>query len=236
MLRLYGKKEIRLGVRSISLPLDVEDIFENSDLIEFKKGKMRYKNLSKEEVKWVNFLAQELVAYNDWCIDLGNKFDEKRKKLEKNSELSQKLTQGLSFLREQANYGAFFLERCHFVLEAQKQNGPLQAQEMQKMQASLTTIKAENEALRARVAELENVLQKATEGEKKGIDPRERKTFLKLIHAALSLERRFSPSNSSLAGLLAAKTQELYPAKPVDNDTIKKKLNEIIALHKDFSE
>ena len=101
---------------------------------------------------------------------------------------------------------------------------------------SIEKLQAENEKLKARIAELENALQKATAGVKKAVDERERKTFLKLIHAALSLGRKFPVSDRSLASLLAKKTQELYPSKPVNNDTAKNKLNEIIKLYEEISE
>jgi len=70
----------------------------------------------------------------------------------------------------------------------------------------------------------------------KPIDPREKKTLLKLIHAALSIERKKDIKDRSLTGILVAKTQELYPSKSVDADTVKKKLNEIRKLYEELSE
>ena len=103
-------------------------------------------------------------------------------------------------------------------------------------EAALAAQKAENESLRAKIAELENAPQKAAEGATKPIDPREKKTLLRLIHAALSLNKSYSVDYCHLAGILVAKCQNLYPETAPDQDTVKKKLNEIIALYAKESE
>lgn len=87
------------------------------------------------------------------------------------------------------------------------------------------------------LARLRQELEEVSAGRgQKPIDPREKKTLLKLIHAALSIERKKAVGDRSLAGILASKTQELYSSKSVDVDTVKKKLNEIIKLHEEISE
>ena len=67
MKKVYRKKEFRLGVRAISLPLILEDVFEYSGLVEMKEGNLRYKPLSPEEEEWAKYLQKEAIAYIDWC-------------------------------------------------------------------------------------------------------------------------------------------------------------------------
>jgi len=137
--------------------------------------------------------------------------------------------------REQITSAVFLAERARTALYVQKFLGGDEApEELQKRyaetEAALAHEKAENDRLRARVAELENAAQEGAEGEKKGIDPRERKTFLKLLKAALFMDKQRTIEDRNLAGKLANKTQELFEDSPVAERTVRNKLNEIKEL------
>lgn len=122
--------------------------------------------------------------------------------------------------------------------ELRKVVDSLQAQEIMeeieaaRCQTKEDSLEAENERLRARVAELENAAQKSAEKEEKTLATREKNTLLKLIHAAVELGGRHSISEAGLAGKLARKTEELYSDANVSERTVLNKIKEIGNLEK----
>ena len=155
-----NKKELRLGARSISLPLFSGHIYRHTDFTESERFDSPYKKLSKDEIAWAEFLIDKGLDYGGYCCAQDMELSEALEK-EQNPLTRSEINRLINFFREQDVCAMLLVERCRNALRFQSS----EQAELAEVRFELARVTAENEALKDELEKLKRSAQLGVKGE-----------------------------------------------------------------------